>query len=88
MTLERCKRVFTLPKRDKIREDGFKKSEKLELTGVSDSDWAGNIDNRESTSGFCFKLKNSSGAISWASKLRKCVSTSTAEAELNAVVDK
>ena len=65
----------------------FRKNEKLELTGFSDSDWAGNIDIRKSTSGFCFKLNNSSSAISWASKLQKCVSTSTAEAELNAVVE-
>ena len=65
----------------------FRKSKKLELTGFSDSDWAGNIDNRKSTNGFCFKLINSSGAISWASKLQMCVSTSTAEAELNAVVE-
>ena len=65
----------------------FRKSEKLELTGLSDSDWAGNIDNRKSTSGFCFKLNNSSGAISWASKSQKCVSTSSAEAEFNAVVE-
>ena len=33
------------------------------------------------------KLKNSSGAIIWATKLQKCVSTSTAEAELNVVVE-
>ena len=65
----------------------FRKSENLELTGFSDSDWAGNIDNRKSASGFCFKLNNSSGAISWASNLQKCVSTSTAEAELNTVVE-
>ena len=65
----------------------FRKSEKLELTGFSDSDWPGNMDNRKSTSGFCFKLNNSSGAISWASKLQKCLSTSTAEAEPNAVVE-
>ena len=65
----------------------FRKSEKLELAGFSDSDWAGNIDNRKRTSGFCFNLNNSSGAISWASKLQKCVSTSTAEAELNDVVE-
>ena len=63
----------------------FGKCEKLELTGFSDTDWAGNIDNRKSTSGFCFKLNNSSGAISWASQLQSCVSTSTAE--LNAVVE-
>ena len=54
----------------------FRKSEKLELTGFSDSDWAGNIENRKSTSGFCFKLNNSSGATSWASKLQTCVSIS------------
>ena len=65
----------------------FRKSENPELTGFSDSDWAGNKDNRKSTSGFCFKLNNSSGAISWASKLQKCVSISTAEAELNALVE-
>ena len=65
----------------------FRKSEELELRGFSDSDWASIIDNRKSTSGFCFKLNNSSGAISWANKLQKCVSTSTAEFELNAVVE-
>ena len=57
------------------------------MTGFSDSDWAGNIDNRKSRSGYCFKLNNSSVAINWASTLQKCVSTSTAEAELNAVVE-
>ena len=65
----------------------FRKSEKLELTGFSESDWAGNIDNRRNTNGGCFKLNKSSGAISWASKLQKCLSTSRDEAELNAIVD-
>ena len=65
----------------------FRKSGKLELTGFSESDWAGNIDNRRNTSGGCFKLNISSGAISWASKLQKCLSTSRDEAELNAVVE-
>ena len=80
--LESCKREFNLPEKAKIRE--FR--EEIELTGFSDSDWAGNMGNRVSTSGYCFKLINSSGAISWASKLRKSVSTSTVEAELSAVV--
>ena len=71
----------------KLEKMVFRKSEKHELTDFSDSDWAGNIDNRKSTSGFCFELNNSSGAISWASNLQKCVSTSTAEAEFNAVVE-
>ena len=65
----------------------FRKSEKLELRGLPDPNWAGNIDNRKSTSGHCFKLNKSSGAISWAGKLQKYVSTSTAEAELNPVVE-
>ena len=53
----------------------------------SDSDRAGNLDSRKSVSGYCFKPDESSGAISWATKLQKCVTTSTAEAELNAVVE-
>ena len=65
----------------------FRKNEKLELTGFSDSDGAGNIDNRRSTSSYWFKLNKSSGAISWASNLQKCVSTSRTEAELNVVVE-
>ena len=52
-----------------------------------DSDGAGNIDNRRSTISYCFKLNKSSRAISGASNLQKCVSTSRAEAELNAVVE-
>ena len=64
----------------------FRKSEKLELTGFSDSDWAGNIDNRRSTGGYCFKPNKvqvqSVGLVG-----SKSVSTSTAAAELNAVVE-
>ena len=47
----------------------------------SDADWAGRVDDRKSTSGFCFFLNEKSGAISWNSKLQTTVSTSTAEAE-------
>ena len=64
----------------------FRKIQNLDLLNFSDADWAGNIDNR-STSGFCFKLSQSSGAISWACKAQKTVATSTAEAEFNSVVE-
>ena len=64
----------------------YRKCDKLDLEGFSDSDWAGNLDSRKIKSDYCFKLDNSSGAIRWASKPQKCVSTPTAEAELNAVV--
>ena len=43
----------------------FRKTQVLDLLNFSDADWAGNIENRRSTSGFCFKLSESSGAISW-----------------------
>ena len=78
--------MFTLPKRDEVREDDFfREGEKLELTGFSYSYWARNIDNR--ISGYCFKLNKSSCAISWDNDLEKCVSNSKAEAELYAVVE-
>jgi len=44
-----------------------------------DVDWAGDIDGRRSTTGFIFTLNG--GPISWASKRKSTVATSTAEAE-------
>ncbi|XP_057418158.1 secreted RxLR effector protein 161-like [Lotus japonicus] len=49
------------------------------LIGYCDTDWAGNADDRKSTSGGCFFLDNN--LISWFSKKQNCVSLSTAEAE-------
>ena len=40
--------------------------ENSELVAYSDSDWAGSVDDRKSTSGYVFHTD--SGAISWASK--------------------
>ncbi|KAJ4744662.1 Gag-Pol polyprotein [Rhynchospora pubera] len=51
----------------------------LDLVGYSDADWAGDLDERKSTSGFIFMLGNS--VISWASKKQTCVALSTMEAE-------
>ena len=65
----------------------FRTTQVLDLLNFSDADWAGNIDNRRSTSGFCFKLSESSVAISWGCKAQKTVATSTAEAEFNSVVE-
>ena len=65
----------------------FREIQNLDLLNFSDADWAGNIDNRRSTSGFCFKLSESSGAVSWGCKAQKTVATSTAEAEFNSVVE-
>jgi hypothetical protein len=56
---------------------------RLELTGYSDSDMAGDVDGRRSTTGIIFFL--GSCAISWQSHKQKVVALSTCEAEYIAV---
>jgi hypothetical protein len=51
----------------------------LKLQGWSDSDYAGDLDDRKSTSGYVFML--GTGAISWSSKKQPIVTLSTTEAE-------
>ncbi|MCO5596081.1 hypothetical protein L7F22_050139 [Adiantum nelumboides] len=51
----------------------------FELTGFCDSDMAGDVDTRKSTSGYVFTLAR--GAVSWCSRLQKIVALSTIEAE-------
>ncbi|XP_038978292.1 secreted RxLR effector protein 161-like [Phoenix dactylifera] len=51
----------------------------LRLSGYSDADWSGDLDERKSTSGYVFLLNN--GAISWRSKKQICTALSTMEAE-------
>ncbi|CAL1409822.1 unnamed protein product [Linum trigynum] len=56
---------------------GMKEEEPL--LGYTDSDYAGDLDDRKSTSGYTFFLAN--GVISWASKKQPIVTLSTTEAE-------
>jgi hypothetical protein len=49
------------------------------LAGYTDSDWAGDLDTRRSTSGYLFSV--GSAVISWSSKLQPTVALSTCEAE-------
>ena len=49
------------------------------LVGYTDSDMAGDVDTRRSTSGFVFTFAN--GAVSWQLRLQKCVALSPTEAE-------
>nr|KYP50512.1 Retrovirus-related Pol polyprotein from transposon TNT 1-94 [Cajanus cajan] len=51
----------------------------VNLVGYIDSDWAGDIETRKSTSGYAFNL--GSGTISWSLKKQQVVALSTAEAE-------
>ena len=55
------------------------------LEAYSDADWTGDIDSRKSTTGYLICFGN--GAVSWQSKLQKCVALSTTEAEYIAITE-
>ena len=57
----------------------YKKCADGNLIGYSDADWAGDVDDRHSTSENVFLLAK--GAVSWLSKKQATVALSTAEAE-------
>lgn len=57
----------------------YRRKEVSELMVYTDSDYAGDIDDRRSTSGYAFLL--SGGAVAWASKKQPVVTLSTIEAE-------
>ncbi|MCO5576788.1 hypothetical protein L7F22_030608 [Adiantum nelumboides] len=54
-------------------------SQELSVMGYTNSDYAGDLDNRMSTSGYVFTMAG--GAVSWRSRLQTCVTQSTIEAE-------
>ena len=53
------------------------------LIGYADANWAGDLDDHRSTSGYIFTM--SGAAISWMSKKQNCVALSTVEAEYMAL---
>ena len=57
----------------------FKRSDEPNLIGMCDADWAGDIINRRSTTGFVFTIGGT--AVSWLSKQQPIVALSTCEAE-------
>jgi len=61
----------------------YAKIDNFNLMGYSDSDWAGSIDDRRSTTGYIFSL--GSGAISWSSKKQQTTALSSSEAEYMAL---
>ena len=59
--------------------------EKPVLVGYTNADMAGDIDSRRSTSGYLITCAG--GAVSWQSKLQKCVALSTTESKFIAVTE-
>ena len=55
------------------------------LDGFTDSDMAGDIDSKKSTSGYLMTFAG--GAVAWQSKLQKCVALSTTEAKFIAITE-
>ncbi len=77
-----AKRVLRYLKGKKNKTLEFKKSKEVVLTGFVDADWAGDVDDRRSRSGFLFFL--GSNLISWQSKKQDIIALSSAEAEIMA----
>lgn len=60
----------------------FKKCEEgLNLVAYSDSDWASSLEDRRSTTGYCFSLSKDGPLVSWKSRRQPTVALSTCEAE-------
>src|SRR5271169_1504954 len=57
----------------------------VKLTGLTDADWAGDVNTRRSTTGYVVMLNN--GAIAWRSKRQVTVALSTTEAEYMALAE-
>ena len=57
----------------------YRQTNNLDVIGYSDSDFAGCVDSRRSTSGYIFMMAG--GAISWRSVKQSLTATSTMEAE-------
>ncbi|XP_040867759.1 secreted RxLR effector protein 161-like [Glycine max] len=73
------KRVMRYMKRTKYYMLTYKRSDQLEITGYSDSDFAGCLDSLRSTSGYIFMLAG--GVVSWHSAKETLTTSSTMAAK-------
>ncbi|GKD64876.1 zinc finger, CCHC-type containing protein [Tanacetum coccineum] len=62
----------------------MKQPEGFVMPGYSDASWINHVEDSSSTSGWVFLLGG--GAILWASKKQTCITSSTMESELVALV--
>ena len=77
--LTAVKRIFRYLKGTIDLSFKFDRSASLTLMGFTDADWAGDRDDRHSTTGNLFMM--SGGAVSWLSRKQPVVALSTTEAE-------
>ena len=77
--LTTVKRIFRYLKGTTDVSLKYRKFKSAQLIGYSDADYAGDLDDRHSTSGNVFLMCN--GAVNWLSKKQPIVTLSTAEAE-------
>ncbi|XP_070664639.1 secreted RxLR effector protein 161-like [Malus domestica] len=82
MYLNAAKRILRYVKGTINYEVFYNSQGGSDFVGFTDSDYAGDIDDRKSTSGHVFMIN--SGAITWSSKKQQIVTLSTTEAELMA----
>ncbi|KAG6615786.1 Integrase catalytic core protein [Phytophthora cinnamomi] len=73
------KRIFRYLQGTKSYGIRFSPGKDIDFQGYSDADWAGDLSDRKSTSGYLFQVAD--GPISWGSKKQSSVSLSTSEAE-------
>ncbi|KAG2870571.1 hypothetical protein PC116_g31153 [Phytophthora cactorum] len=72
------KRIFRYLQGTKTHGICFKPGDNIDFRGYSDADWAGDLADRKSTSGYTFMLM--SAPVSWGSKKQSSVSLSTSKA--------
>ena len=61
----------------------YSKNDNLDLIGYTDADWAGDGDDRKSTSGYFILVRGN--LVTWKSKKQKVVALSSAEAEFRGI---
>ncbi|KAG2404035.1 Retrovirus-related Pol polyprotein from transposon TNT 1-94 Protease [Vigna angularis] len=81
--LQGAKRILRYIKGTLTEGIFYSNNSNVKLVGYTDSDWAGDIETRKSTSGYTFHL--GTGVVSWSSKKQPTIALSTAEAEYIAV---
>lgn len=69
----------------KLKLGDAKEADSNQLVGYADADWAGDVLDRKSTSGYVFKYRG--GTISWCSRKQSSVALSSTEAEYVSVAE-